>query len=163
MSSSTPKKKSSSSSTSTTPSNTPSKKTTTGGAPLPPSPAVKARREKAPAAPAASSGSNEVSDDNNNANDNASHEDVQQTFLVLLGEHKYKFAAKASSYDELKKQLAAAYSVGYQFDLQYYDSEVAEYLDFSDVSSSLFLSCLPFDRVYFLLFCFFFLFSFFFH
>jgi hypothetical protein len=59
---------------------------------------------------------------------------AQRTYLVLLGEHKYKFATKAASFDELKKQLAHAYSVGYQFDLQYYDAEVAEYLDFSDVT-----------------------------
>jgi hypothetical protein len=35
---------------------------------------------------------------------------------------------------DLKQQLASAYKIGYHFDLQYYDAEVAEYLDFTAVS-----------------------------
>ena len=45
-----------------------------------------------------------------------------------------KFSTVLSDIPDLKNQLSSAYKIGYHFDLQYYDAEVAEYLDFSDVS-----------------------------
>ena len=66
-----------------------------------------------------------------------SSETPQRVFLVQLGDHRYKFSVAnlaQLSFDDVRRQLQDTYSIGYSFDLQYYDAEVAEYLDFTDVS-----------------------------
>ena len=88
-------------------------------------PSKKSSKHKAAAAPAAPSSPAPTSD---------GEEAAVRVYLVLLGDSKYKLTSNADSFDELRDQLAAAYSIGYHFDLQYYDAEVAEYLDFTDVS-----------------------------
>lgn len=61
-------------------------------------------------------------------------ENAGRSFLVLVADKKFRLTTSVSTSDELKKQLTQSYSIGYPFDLQYYDAEVAEYLDFTSVS-----------------------------